>query len=142
MLNAKPIKTLKNFALSFDNKDWELMNKCLCQEIWIDYSSFRGEEPKLIHKLEFIDLRKIGLQDLTTNHLFKNFKVQSKKKNQACCICDFEIQRFKTDQNDFYHSYGTYHFELIYTIDSWKIKKIKQLINKNEGNRTIHGAFN
>ncbi|MFK7907829.1 MAG: nuclear transport factor 2 family protein [Chitinophagales bacterium] len=134
------IKTLQQFATSFDTKNWTLMKACLADEIYTDYSSFRKTKPAIIKSTDYIALRKIGLENLRTHHSYADYEIEVNGE-EIFCNCSFEIQRFSTLTNDFYHSYGKYEFELEEIGGEWKIVKIKQIVERNEGNPQIHGAF-
>ena len=134
------ISALQKFAHSFDNKDWKQMKTCLHNEIWIDYSSFRNTKPTFISRAKYIYQRKIGLKNLRTKHLLKNFRIQ-RNQGQVNCSCHFVIKRFKGETNAYYHSYGAYNFNLTLFDGRWKITKIVQTISRNEGDESIHGAF-
>lgn len=84
-------------------------------------------------------LRKVGLENLKTEHLYFNHTI-SLKDNIAICKCDFTIKRFSVLNDAFFHSYGKYTFELEFN-EFWQITKITQMVEKNEGNENIHAAF-
>jgi|HubBroStandDraft_5_1064220.scaffolds.fasta_scaffold378527_1 hypothetical protein len=132
-------KTIEKFCESFDKKDWMMMNECLMENIYVDYSSFRKTTPGNISAKEFIELRKTGLQHLTTKHQTNNFQITFNNE-QATCECDFVIQRFD-DSGKYFHSYGHYTFLLSEKNDACKIESITQVVLKNEGDSAIHGAF-
>lgn len=138
--NIQSIKNrIETFCRAFDAKDWTSMSECLSANIFADYSSFRGTKPGNITSGEFIELRKYGLHGLTTKHLTNNYQITFGEL-QATCHCDFVIQRF--DQKGKYlHSYGHYIFLLSKIESSWQITSVKQLVLRNEGDSSIHGAF-
>ena len=145
------INRLEKFAASFDLKDWDMMKSCLIEKIFIDYSSFRNTAPTFIDSSEYIELRKIAMKNLNTSHSLSNFEIDISKykSNILVCHCDFEIQRFSAIEkykDSFYHSYGKYTFELILDTSEkwkevWRISKIKQEVERSEGDKKIHGAF-
>ena len=139
MIEHEIIETLDRFRESFDTRDWDQMQGCLCDELFVDYSSFRGTKEKL-KKSAYVALRQNGLHGLETNHRYLNFRVTSNAES-ATCECDFVIERFSMERTDYFHTYGKYFFELTKESGSWKILKITQSVDKNDGNRNIHGAF-
>lgn len=133
--------TLEQFAQSFDTKNWADMEACLADSIFIDYSSLRKTKPAIINKADYVAQRKIGLQNLETEHRLSHIKISKNKNHIADCECDFSIKRFKLESKEFFHSYGKYTFQLMEKGSVWTIVKIIQTIDWNEGNSTIHGAF-
>jgi len=134
------ISLIKNFFQSFDTKDWGLMEQCLDENIELDYRSFRGTPIYSSTASDYIEKRKIAMDGLRTEHKSTNY-LASKKEDAIICTCSFEIKRFELKTEDYYHSYGTYEFHLRQREKTLKIYKIKQEVTKNEGNKSIHGAF-
>lgn len=130
---------IETFCKAFDSKDWTSLSQCLAETIFTDYSSFRGTKPGNICSAEFIELRKKGLHDLTTRHLTNNFQIAFSEL-RATCHCDFAIQRFD-NREKYFHSYGHYIFLLSKIESIWKITSMKQVVVRNEGDASIHGAF-
>jgi hypothetical protein len=133
-------RRLDLFAESFDTKDWQQMTECLADNVYIDYSSSRKTEPGLVSRSQYVEQRKTGSEGLETVHTFDHYETHIDGAH-ATCSCDFAIKRFDRVHNDYYHSYGKYHFNLININGSWKIEKIVQMEDRSEGNRNIHGAF-
>ncbi len=130
---------LQDFARSFDEKDWKLMLTCLAAKIHTDYSSFRGTPPEWQSAKEYVAKREKGMHRLITAHQLSNFVV-AENAGAGTCHCRFVIKRFSSDQQ-FYHSYGYYDFKLVKEQGMWKIERIKQTVERNEGDRNLHGAF-
>lgn len=138
MIEHEIIETIEQFRESFDTKNWSKMSACLFDEIFADYSTLRGTK-LFLKNSEYITLRKNGLRNLTTDHLYANHKV-TLIQDRALCECEFTIKRFNKEGTDYFHSYGKYFFELMKKGDDWKIMKITQIVHKSEGNHSIHGA--
>ena len=51
------------FQRAFDQHDWSAMRGCLDDEVFVDYSSFRGTDPARILADEYIELRRQALSD-------------------------------------------------------------------------------
>ena len=135
-----PHALISTFLQTFDTKDWGLMESCLADEIWVDYSSFRGTEPHWVFREAYIAQRRSGTHHLDTKH---SIKITSCVEKGGLYVCEggFEIERFTPDKSRFFHSYGTYIFDLEKYEGAFKIKKIVQKVSRNEGEPSIHGAF-
>lgn len=128
------------FNKTFDSKDWGLMSDCLGEKLELDYMSLRGRPKRKSKSEKYISDRKKGMRGLKTIHKTKNHEL-SKDGSEIRCECDFEIERYEIEGDDFFHSYGQYNFGVNLIDSNLKIVKIKQVIDRNEGNRKIHGAF-
>jgi len=135
---------VKIFFDSFDSKDWSQMKNCLADELELDYSSFRGTPPYISSSEEYIEKRTIGMQGLQTKHHSSDYKVTNSGEEYHC-TCQFKIKRFAeswTEQgDDYFHSYGKYEIGLSKIEGRLRIFRIKQILDRNEGNPQIHGAF-
>jgi hypothetical protein len=138
--NEKIIACIHRFCRSFDEKGWEIMKACLTETIHTDYRQFRETLPEVITAGAFIALRRKALQHLITSHHCFDFQIRI-KADEAVCDCRFEIQRFEKDGPEYFHSFGSYRFGLVYSEQAWCISAIRQFIERHEGNPTIHGAF-
>ena len=143
---------LSRFFQSFDDHDWSMMRSCLCDEVHVDYSSFRNVSPSTLQGDHYVEQRRVALQTLDMQHNFLNLRIvlQEETKNTAEARCNFIIHRFHLTfdgvNDHFFHSYGNYFFELVKVSDTisgrseWRIAKIHQNLLRNHGNREIHGA--
>jgi len=131
---------IKNFFKSFDTKNWILMKNCLNDNLKLDYRSFRGIPKYKSKAINYIEKRKIGLKDLDTEHIANDYNFV-KSKVGIILKCSFEIKRYQKEGDKFYHSYGHYEFQIKEADEQLKIFEIKQEVQKNEGDRMIHGAF-
>jgi ribosomal protein S18 len=68
---TKIIDIVVGFANAMDNKDWQKLRSYLAEEIKIDYSEFRGEQPRRITAQEYIQQRQISLTGLRSLHISK-----------------------------------------------------------------------
>jgi hypothetical protein len=128
---------------SFDDKDFGVMKDCLCEEVYFDYSSFRNEPAAKYKSSEYIEKRKISLENLTTQHNLLNIIVNIKNNNMHANVkCNYIIYRFTNnfsgDKNETLHSYGQYQFELIFQDENWRICSLIQTLTANDGNLNIH----
>jgi len=132
---------LCNFQNAFDLQDWPLMNNCLCDEILVDYSSFRNDPPRVMSSEEYIALRKAALSELRMQHNFSNLFI-TLSDNQASARCNYMILRSNTVNctlaADFFHSIGRYFFELKKRNNEWRIGGITQELIANFGNASLH----
>jgi len=130
---------------SFDEKNFESMRNCLCQEIFLNYSSFRNEVPTTYTSTEYCEKRRESLAPLITQHNLNNLIIKINDNNLSANItCNFTIYRFLSeyngDKSEFFHSYGQYEFEVKFHEKKWKISSIIQKIIMNEGNKNIHSG--
>jgi len=131
---------IEQFFTSFDTRDWQQMEACLDKELTLDYQSFRGT-PKYVSTAEYyIEKRKKGLNSLNTLHKTSDYLL-SESGNTVKCTCSFEIRRYEINSEEYFHSFGQYEIWIKKINEQLKIYKIKQIVERNEGNRNIHGAF-
>jgi len=133
-------KLIENFCESFDKKDWNLMSNCLNEELEVDYESFRNTPRQKISAKEYIEQRKTGLKNLRTTHKTKDYKI-SRIEDGIACQCKFEIRRYEVNSEQYLHSFGEYEFVILQKQDDLKIIRIKQIVKRTEGDKSIHGAF-
>ena len=136
------IETVVGFERALDNRDWEALRGCLAAELDTDYSSFRGTPPARLTADAFIELRRIGLAALVTQHVSTGHVVDI-VDDTATCRCEFGIRRWPADAADprFLHSYGHYTYVLRREPDRWVIAGITQVVRRSEGDRSLHGAL-
>ncbi len=137
-------KTLFRFMRAFDMQNWNALLDCLCDEIFCDYSSFRGTPPGNCTKHEYVAERKTAFTQLKMQHNIFNIIVDI-QADLARVQCNYVIYRFLSKYNGFsdeyFHSWGQYEFTLKNIDQHWKIAAITQNLLVNEGNPTIHGAL-
>lgn len=129
------------FQLAFDRHDWGAMRACLDDEVFVDYSSFRGKEPSHISADEYVEQRRRDLGGLLMQHNHSNLVVSSSSDDRTSASCNFQIYRFESDGDRYFHSWGTYEFGFVRRPAGWKICSITQYLQKSEGDPSIHGAF-
>lgn len=134
---------LCKFFRSFDTRDWTAMRECLCDRIWTDYSSFRDVAPGEISGDRYVAQREAALAALDMQHNFLNLQIEG-GGNTAAAWCNYIIHRFHPEfdgQDDgFFHSYGRYEFGFSRKEGQWAIRRIRQILLRNQGNPEIHGA--
>lgn len=135
----KIIETVLRFSYAMDVKNWEMLRKCLADEIYVDYSDFRGDPPKFISADEFVNLRVKGLENLKTQHLSTNHLVEINDE-KAECVSNFLIHRINSSGESLDMA-GHYIHHLQFENNVWLIKQIKQKVLWLRGNKEIHGAF-
>jgi hypothetical protein len=137
-------KTLFLFMRAFDMQDWNVLLDCLCDEIFCDYSSFRGIPAGNCTKQEYVAERKTAFTQLKTQHNLFNIIVDI-QADSAQVYCNYVIYRFlleyKGSADQYFHSWGQYEFTLKRIAQHWKIASITQNLLVNEGNPAIHGAL-
>ena len=129
------------FQQAFDQHDWAAMRACLDDEVFVDYSSFRGTEPSRVLADEYVEQRRRQLGHLVMQHNHSNLVLSSESDERASVSCNFQIYRFERDGDRYFHSWGTYEFGFVRRPVGWKICSIIQHLLKNEGNPSIHGAL-
>lgn len=134
------IQLIESFCRSFDQKDWALMAECLAENLEVDYSSFRGVPKQNMRADAYIQHRVIGLEGLRTEHRTSGYAI-SQTGSDISCQCDFEILRYKIGSDKYFHSYGKYTFGMERVNAPLKIAKIRQVVDRSEGDKAIHGAF-
>jgi hypothetical protein len=136
------IDVIVRFGRALDDKDWTALTECLEPEIDADYSSFRGTPRARLSSQEFVNLRRVGLTGLVTEHLGNEYRVDI-VGSTASCECEFTIRRWPVDSRDarFFHSCGTYRFSLSRQSQGWRISGITQVVIRSEGDPAIHGAL-
>jgi len=136
------VDTIVRFGRALDERDWGALRQCLADELDTDYSSFRGTPPARLAADAFIDLRRVGLAGLVTQHVSAGHLVDI-VGDTAVCRCDFVIRRWPADAADqrFFHSYGSYTYVLRGTPKGWRIAGVTQIVRRSEGDRSLHGAL-
>lgn len=129
------------FQQAFDRHDWAAMRACLDDEVFVDYSSFRGKEPSRIPADEFVDQRQRDLGDLVMQHNHSNLVLSSESDDRTSALCNFQIYRFERDGDRYFHSWGTYEFGFVRSPTGWKVCSIIQHLHRSEGDPSIHGAM-
>ena len=129
------------FQRAFDRHDWDAMRACLDDDVFVDYSSFRGTEPSTIHADQFVELRKLALSELLLQHNHSNLALISNSDDRATATCNYQIYRFEREGDRYFHSWGTYDFGIVRRPTGWKICSITQHLLKSEGDPSIHGAL-
>ena len=132
---------ISQFQRAFDQHDWSALRACLDDEIFVDYSSFRGSDASEVRAEDYVDLRKNALGDLVMQHNHSNLTLSVESPNRASASCNYQIYRFERDTDRFFHSWGTYDFGLVRHPEGWKICAITQHLLRNEGEPSIHGAL-
>ena len=104
---------------------------------------FRHEPPGWMLPGQYVKQRKDAHSFLKTQHNLFNLSV-THIDNKASVICNYCIYRFDTqflgaDEN-YFHSYGQYLFNLEYNGVDWKITSITQKLLINQGNPKLHAG--
>ncbi|TCM69777.1 SnoaL-like protein [Acinetobacter calcoaceticus] len=139
------LAVITRFQRVFDLKHWDDFDQILTEHLYVDYSQFRDEAARLMHRHEYKQARASALSHLRLQHNFSNPLVEFMQSEQyptgpfeAKVCCNYQIYRFSAE--DFFHSYGRYEFELIAEAGQWRISMIRQILIQNVGNPEIHYA--
>ena len=129
------------FQRAFDHHDWKGLRECLDDEVFIDYSSFRGTEPAHVLAEVYVQMRRHALSDLMMQHSHSNLVLSPGSHGLVSAKCDYQIKRFEREGGRHFHSWGTYNFEWVRRHTGWKICSIIQHLLRTEGDPAIHGAM-
>lgn len=129
------------FQRAFDQHDWAAMRACLDDEVFVDYSSFRGADPQTVRAERYVEQRQQALSDLLMQHNHSNLALTSSSNERANATCNYQIYRFEREGVRYFHSWGTYDFGIVRRPAGWKICSITQHLLKSEGDPSIHGAL-
>lgn len=138
---------LCGFFLSFDQRNWPAMTDCLMPEVTIDYASSGREPPSTMPGEAFVRRRQEAVDTLTKQHSFSNLLVtQASDGHSAIARCHYLILRFElsrelsAEEENFFHSCGSYEFQLRQVKGEWKISAIKQQVLQSWGNVSLHAG--
>ncbi len=137
---TKIIDIIVGIANAMDDKNWHRLRKYLANEIYIDYSEFRGELPQKIKAEAYVQQRVEGLTGLKTLHISTNHEV-AVNKDYAQCRSAYCIYRFDSTcepGQDRLDTAGNYEHDLIKVEGEWRVSAIKQTVVIISGNRRIH----
>lgn len=130
---------LCRFFAAFDRADWDAMRACLADEVFTDYSSFRGTPPALVSREDYVASRRRALEMLDTQHNFSNLMVEPSERG-ATARCNYVVHRFAKGSRAFFHSYGAYVFEATKDGGRWRIVSIEQRHLRSDGDPSLHGG--
>ncbi|BAZ69100.1 MAG: nuclear transport factor 2 family protein [Pelatocladus maniniholoensis HA4357-MV3] len=137
---SKIIDIIVGIANAMDAKNWHRLRKYLADEIYIDYSEFRGELPQQIKAEAYVQQRVEGLTGLKTLHISTNHEI-AVNKDYAQCQSAYRIYRFDPNcesEQDRLDTAGNYEHQLIQVEGEWRVSAIKQTVVIISGNRRIH----
>jgi ketosteroid isomerase-like protein len=134
------IRDLVNrFANTFDLKDWQGMQACLCSKIDTDYSDLRGTPPETTTSKRFVELRKKALESLATQHLMSNHDVET-DGDMAHATVSCVIFR-KSAEGGTLNTHCLYFFGFKRETEGWKISAIRQKVLISDGDTGIHAGI-
>jgi hypothetical protein len=137
---SKIIDVIVGIANAMDDKNWQRLRKYLADEIYIDYSEFRGQLPQQMAAEVYVQQRVEGLTGLKTLHISTNHEVAIDKE-YAQCRSAYRIYRFdRTCEpgQDRLDTAGNYEYQLIQVEREWQVSAIKQTVVMMSGNRRVH----
>ena len=129
-------KVIARFANSFDVKDWDGLEACLTESLYMDYSDLRGTPPQTVSAKDYVQKRIDSLDDLKLHHLVSNYEVDITDSNSATCRASMVVWRV-SDEEEF-TSHCVYNFQLTKQDSDWKISSITQKVLWNEGTSSLH----
>jgi hypothetical protein len=140
---AAVIDTVVAFANAFDAQDWGRLRGLLADEVFTDYSQFRGDAPARVTAEAYVAARRTALTGLRTLHLSTNHAV-TVNGDRAECVSTYRIYRLDpngTPGADRFDTAGTYEHALVRNGEGWRICAVRQTVVVQEGNPAVHGAF-
>jgi hypothetical protein len=131
---------LARFFQAFDDHDWSMMRSCLCDELFVIYSSDQKVPASMISAERYVDQRRGALKGFVMQHNFFNLRVELDAAGRsATARCNYVIHRFHPTVDDtrdqYCHSYGHYVFGFVNHSGIWRITRIAQCLLRHEGNR-------
>lgn len=89
---------LARFFQAFDDHDWSMMRSCLCDELFVIYSSDRKVPASTISADRYVDQRRGALKGFVMQHNFFNLRVELDAAGRsATARCNYVIHRFSSD---------------------------------------------
>ncbi|HEY1335897.1 MAG TPA: nuclear transport factor 2 family protein [Bryobacteraceae bacterium] len=135
---------LARFFQAYDDKDWQTMQNCLCDEVFADYSSFRDAPAARMSGAQYVEQRRKAFDPLHMQHDFTNLRVELDPDGRsATARCNYAVHRFLPSLDGIEghcHAYGRYFFGLANVYGEWRISWIIQNVVHFNGNRDSHGA--
>jgi 3-phenylpropionate/cinnamic acid dioxygenase small subunit len=129
-------EVIAHFATSFDVKDWDGLQSCFTESLYVDYSDLRGTPPQTVSASDYVAARREALDHLRLHHLVSNYEVDFTDSSSAVCRASMVVWR-KSDTEEF-TSHCVYEFQLTRQEADWKISGITQKVLWNEGTSSIH----
>jgi SnoaL-like domain len=140
---ARIIDVITGFANAFDTQDWDRLRLFLADDLWTDYSAFRGVPPSATTPEAYVASRREALSGLRTLHISTNHQVTI-TGDDATCFSAYRIYRFDPalaeDENRL-DTAGNYEHGLVRAGASWRIHRIRQTVVFRTGNASIHRAL-
>jgi SnoaL-like domain len=137
---------LTRFFQAFDDKNWSMVRECLCDEVFVDYSSFRDLPPMTVSRDNYVEQRRTSLESLDMQHNFLNLRVEVEPSaERAAARCNYVIHRFQPSfdgiNDHYFHSFGHYVLAFANVSGTWRISRIAQNLLRTQGNGDIHGTL-
>jgi hypothetical protein len=125
------------YGFSFDRRDWDLHRSCFTDEIQMDFSASLGGSGLTTYKAdEWVELVKPFFMNLeATQHIAMPLSINI-NGDEAMCISMLHAQHYLPNEKgeSIQRMIGYYENFLLRTSQGWKINKMIQHINWNEGN--------
>lgn len=138
LLDREEIRdVITRYSFSLDMRDWKLHRSCFTDEIQMDYSASIGEgELKTYQADKWVERVKPFFMNLeATQHIAMPLSIEI-EGDQASCISMLHAQHYMPNHKggSVQRMIGHYENFFVRTNQGWKINKIIQHINWNEGN--------
>jgi hypothetical protein len=136
--NQAALQALRiSFAKGIDERNWELLENTLSDEVWVDYSDL-GVPPSMMMKNQVVELLKSSIKDgLKTQHYLSNydFKIEDNEANGSVYVFARHYLPFADGTGgDAFDLNARYLDGFIKTENGWKINKYKLSVSWFIGN--------
>lgn len=128
------------FANSFDCGAWDDLAACLARTLHTDYSDLRGTPPETMSRERFVEMRRIALAGVRTQHLAGNVEVRLDGAHGEARVSMVIYRR--SAEGAVFTTHCLYTFGVAKANRQWMISSIVQKVFWNEGERSIHGGLN
>jgi hypothetical protein len=130
------LNLLGRYANSFDLKRWDILQSCLADELYTDYSALRGTPPETMKASRFVELRKKALDPLKTHHQGFNPEVEITGDTGTARL-SMAILR-KNDDGTIFNTHCLYELGVTRAGGQWKISSLVQKVFWSDGDSKIH----
>lgn len=132
-------RLIAKFANSFDLKAWSDLANCLSDNLYTDYSELRGTPAVTMTKENFVEMRRLALQELKTHHLAGNIEIYL---DGICCSAKVSMVIFRENSDgEVLNTHCLYLLDFTKHNNEWLISSIIQKVFWSNGNKSIHSGI-
>lgn len=133
------VDTLYRFAQGIDFRDWSLLRGALCDEILVDYTSYRGGEPLLMGADDWVAKARRRFETMTvTQHSMTNARVEARAEGATCAMY-VEAHHVAEVDGTAQHCRlgGRYRDEMRRVRGEWRISVLRLEVRWIQGDRRV-----